>query len=375
MTGWTGSRRKRDRRRTAIGAAVVIVGLITGGVIGALAANRPAPAGSAALIEASQGPSSGPLVAPSAAPTLTPTSAATPTALPVPTVTPPPTASPESTATPIAGDAEIGRLVFSLAPWSDIVTPYTMSLTEDGRLTTIRLGGAAGALSQRRLTPDGVERVRQEITATGLLDESAFYGPIPRPGHELPGRGNSGFRMELGINEWTVQVSWVVVTEDEVEWAEPSPERERLDALGERLMSIESWLPASAWAQVDPGPYVPARHRLFTTAQPWGGEPADLPPDVLDVAWPLEGTPLTVGQETESSSPNYTIRCTVVEATEAQAVVDALAAAGAPVAVPLGSASAVGTQLGDRSTTRIVAVTLAALHPHETSCQDAHPPF
>jgi hypothetical protein len=357
MNRWS----RRRGARIVLVAVVVLVALVAGTALAAVstglwvgASASPTPSASVSPLARATASSS-----PSPSPSLT----ASPSASP----------SPEPTETPVAGDPEIGELVFSVAPWSDIVQPFTTSLTADGRLTTIRIGGGAGALTQQRLTPDGIRLVQEEIVATGLFEESAFYGPVPRPGQELPGRGNSGFIVSFRADDDVVRVGWVVVTEDEVEWAEPSPERERLDQLGDRLVSLDSWLPADAWVEEEPIPYLPARYRLFTISQPWGGELDDLPPEVGDVVWPLDGAVLTFGDEVEGSHPDYLMRCGVVSADEAARVRSALVEAGTAMEKP-GTQFGVSGGLGQRSRMRVVEVLLVAVHPHEASCEGASPP-
>ena len=296
-----------------------------------------------------------------------------PAMTPVATGSPSPIHTPDPSRSPAEFPTADGELVFRVAPWADIITPYTISLMTDGRLTTIRVGGGSEALTHRRLTAEGVELVRQEILATGLFGESAFFPPVPKPGMELPGRGNSGYIVDFGTDTGTVQVGWVMVTEDEVEWAQPSPERVRLDPLGHRLTTLEAWLPTEAWLEANPMPYVPERYRLFVTAQPWGGELNDLPPEATQVAWPLDGTVLTYGEANQDASPDWSVRCGIVSAVDAERVRVALAAAGAPMG-ELASAYVIGAGLGHRSSSRVIDVLLVALHPHEDGCVGMWPP-
>ena len=350
-----------DRRVTRIALAIgaVAAAVLAGALLVVLLGGNEPDAGASPSPSASATPVAQPTDTPSPTPAMSPSGS--------------PSAMSRPSATPLAEDPEVGELALSFEPWSDIVSPYRTSLMEDGRLVTIRIGAGPEALTQRRLTPEGIELLRQEILDTGLFTESGFYGPVARPGEELPGRGASGYVVEIGTDAGIVEVRWVSVEADEVDWAEPSPERERLDVLGERLETLESWLPAEAWAEEEPVPYVPLRYRLFTIAQAWGGEPADLPPDVSEVEWPLDATVLTHGEETEGSNPDYVVRCGVVSVEEAEQVRAALSAAGAPMN-ELGSGSVIPGQLGERATTRVVEVLLVALHPHEDSCDDAAPP-
>jgi hypothetical protein len=289
------------------------------------------------------------------------------------------TVEPSATADPSpAADPAVGELVYRLTPYVEFFSLVTTSLVADGRLVTMRAGqleDGALWLEERRLTERGIALVRDEIQATGLFTESGAYVAIPLPGHELPGRGGSGYTMEAGIPHGDVRVAWSSVDSDEPDWAEPSPERERLGVLAERLITLDDWLPREAWADPAPRPYLPTRYRLITIAQTWGGEMSDLPPDVSGVIWPLGGSLLTYGEPLPGSVPEYLQRCAVITADEAQRVVDALAVAGAPLVTPLGERFVTGADLGDRATVRAVDVVLVALHPYQTDCDDAGVPY
>jgi hypothetical protein len=292
-----------------------------------------------------------------------------------------PSELPTQSSAPTAKDSNPGEsanpgvpdLVFSITPWIDVVSPFTMSLQADGRLITTPLVGSTEqerALVQRRLTASGVDLVRHEIMATGLFNSDGDYGPIPLPGHELPGRGTTGYRVMVGTDTGIVRVAWTSVTSDEAEWAYPSDERTRLDALGKRLTALE-WLPLDLWADHLPSPYVPERYHLVTISQPWGGAISDLPLDVTAVSWPLDASLLTFGTQQTQSSESYLVRCAVVDVSTAEQVIDALSQAGAPFSAPLGEGYATAASLGDRSTIRVIDVVLVALHPHQTDCLDA----
>lgn len=231
-----------------LGAVLAGLGVaaLTGGRIGAGASPEPTRMVAVASPTPPVSPSAEPSPSPTAEPTAEPTIPASPKA--------------SAPATPVAeDDPEVGLLVFRIAPWSDIISPYTLSLMQDGRLVRISVGGGPQALQQRRLTPEAVEYVRSEIAGTGLFDESAFLGPVALPGKELPGRGTVGYRVDFATDDGVVEVGWVSIASDEVHWAEPSPERERLDLLGRWLAELELWLPADFWAEPEPTAYVPAR--------------------------------------------------------------------------------------------------------------------
>jgi hypothetical protein len=288
-----------------------------------------------------------------------------------------PTPTGQASAAPTSSPLVLAdNLVFSLTPWYDVISPITLSLGTDGRLVATHLfvGEESLYLEERRLSEVGVERVRQEIAATGLFDKSDRYDPIPLPGHEPPGHGTNGYVATVGTETGLVNVTWTSLDPMESDWAQPSPERERLDRLGERLMTLSDWLPNDAWTNGATRPYLPTRYRFFTISQEWGGSLEDLAPYVGGVTWPLDETLLTYG-DPRSEDPEFdVVRCAVLSAADASRLEAALAAGGAPLTSPLGERWVASTQLGDRRTVRIVRVMLVALHPHEDSCRGASPP-
>jgi hypothetical protein len=112
----------------------------------------------------------------------------------------------------------------------------------DGRLITLReksdLPEAANRWSsgflEQRLTPEGVDLLRSEIVSTGLFD------------HHQP----------AGINSSPHNVIQVRIG-DRLVRHQGFPER-----LQERLADLESWLPASAWANRQIRAYVASRYAI-----------------------------------------------------------------------------------------------------------------
>jgi hypothetical protein len=112
----------------------------------------------------------------------------------------------------------------------------------DGRLITLReksdLPEAANRWSsgflEQRLTPEGVDLLRSEIVSTGLFDHHQPAGINSSPHNVIQVRIGDRFVRHQGF-----------------------PER-----LQERLADLESWLPASAWANRQIRAYVASRYAI-----------------------------------------------------------------------------------------------------------------
>jgi hypothetical protein len=131
-------------------------------------------------------------------------------------------------------------------------------LYTDGRLLTDAPPGWSER-SEQRLTPDGVELVRAEIISSGLFDPEQ-----PPPGSR---QSEEATRIQVRNGDRLVDVGWV----PDREW---SPDFLRVV---ERLRSLESWLPASAWADAEATTWLPDRYAICT------GGPGSEPPEWSDV--------------------------------------------------------------------------------------------
>ena len=160
---------------------------------------------------------------------------------------------------------ERGELVVELGGRSTVDGgPLNSALVyADGRLIWRKEGGfsyganpsTTGFLEQH-LTPEGVERMRSEILATGLFDRDL------------------GFRSSVAIWGWArvrrgdrlVSVCWNLPgnpPDPSCSGAIPTSEQERaLRRLDELLLHPRTWLPASAWADTTIRPFVPARFAI-----------------------------------------------------------------------------------------------------------------
>jgi hypothetical protein len=134
---------------------------------------------------------------------------------------------------------------------------------EDGRVIWEKLGdasqggppvGAATGLVEQRLTPAGVELVRAAVLAvvpfdedTRLVSASALYGGM----------------VEVRSGDRLVGLSWGGFGPERRPETTATPEQiDALRALDARLEHLESWLPASAWADAEVRAYVPSRYSL-----------------------------------------------------------------------------------------------------------------
>ena len=124
-------------------------------------------------------------------------------------------------------------------------------ITADARPMTLRSESGlpdpatrwSSGLLEQRLTPEGVELMRSEIVSTGLFDH-----------HEPAGRDSSIHNViEVRIGDRLIRVQGKR-TRDSNEF----PKR-----LRERLAHPASWLPASAWADRRPRPYVASGYEVY----------------------------------------------------------------------------------------------------------------
>jgi hypothetical protein len=233
----------------------------------------------------------------------------------------------------------------------------------------------------RRLTDAGAAELVGEVEASGLVEESASYRPIPLPGVEPPGRGGSGYAITLARPSGTAEVGWTSLFGDDALYYEPSPEREQLDALAAHLVEFEEWLPEAAWAVSDPCQYLPQAARvMILNPQEWGGSLDDLPADIADVPWPPGGDILSWGEpfDQPGTSPGPDARCGTLARDDAQSLVDELVAAGAElrsISNDLDDGPSVELQLGHREEASVIYLWLRPLLPDESGCTDAtlHP--
>lgn len=191
-------------------------------------------------------------------------------------------------------------------------------ITGDGRvimqgMQTLEFPGPAlPALIERRLTEDGLQQVLRALEQTDL-----FTGDL-----EL--RGMSNMVADAPDTIFTVRAAGLesVVTVYAIGMLLPDQEPppgmgadeletyQVLSSLHDRLMTLDAWLPADAWATDTWVPYQPQAFRLYVrdvTGQPVEG--GELPAQVRE--WPTDDDPAAFGEEVASFGDGT--RCGVVE--------------------------------------------------------------
>jgi hypothetical protein len=277
-----------------------------------------------------------------------------------------PDASPSS---PSPSEDGAASLVLRLMGGGVAGQVHLVTILDDGRVITSDPTGAIPPV-ERRLTAAGIQLVRDELDATGLTDTSADYYPVANPGVEPPGWGGASPSLVVGLpGGGTVHINWLLFGDTEQDYFQPQPEAEALDALAARLVTLDEWLPASAWADVTARPYEPTTYRILIQYQQWGGDVDDLPVESATVAWPLAGGIDAFG-DVVTPSPDE-LRCGVATAEEGMAVTEALQAAGAP----MGEQAYLAFELGDRATSRLVTITLEPIMPFGNASCGAATPF
>jgi hypothetical protein len=194
------------------------------------------------------------------------------------------------------------------------------------------------------------------MAATGLTDTTADFSPVPNPGVEPPGFIGSLGRLEIGQPFGSpVVITWNLYGDTEADYFQPQPEAEALQALSDRLSTLEEWLPAEAWANANPVPYVPDAYRLTISSFAWGGSLADLPPEVTTLEWPA-GVDRGDLDNVLASTRERT-RCRLITGAEGTAVIAALEAADA---TPQDGTN-LSFELGERAAPRTIRITLAPI--------------
>lgn len=191
-------------------------------------------------------------------------------------------------------------------------------ITGDGRvimqgMQTLEFPGPAlPPLIERRLTEDGLQQVLRALEQTNL-----FTG-------DLEVRGMAGMVADATDTIFTVRAAGLesVVTVYAISMLFPdmqpppgmgSDELETyrvLSALHDRLMTLDTWLPADAWATDTWVPYQPDAFRLYVrdvTDQPVEG--GELPGQLRE--WATADDPATFGEELASFGDGT--RCGVVD--------------------------------------------------------------
>ena len=284
---------------------------------------------------------------------------------PMPSPSAQPSESVAPTATPRIGEPTskpgAATLVAELSGGGETGAFHLVTLLDDGRVITSDPSGN-DAPTERRLTAAGIQLVREEMAGTGLTDTTADFSPVANPGVDPPGFIGSLGRLEIGQpGGGSVVITWNLYGDTEADYYRPQPEAEALQTLSDRLSTLEEWLPAEAWANANPVPYVPHAYRVTISSFAWGGSLADLPSEVATLEWPagVDRTDL----DDILASPRERSRCRLIDGPDGAAVLAALEAAGATAQ----DGTNLAFELGERAAPRTIRIILAPILPFDES--------
>lgn len=261
-----------------------------------------------ALIAAACSPSTTP-VPPSPSPSPAPVQTSPP---PTPVPTPVATAVPTATAVAPAS----GVLLVRLTGCSHTCGPEPgTTILDDGRV--IWQDEELRPI-ERQLTPATLQRVRDEIGSSGVLDADADVQAELRPGAEPIGHGVSLYRFERMAGDRRI----VVTSGDPRDYADQAelwiipPAMPILADLADKLRDPVAWLGADAFA----GPaqaYEPDHYLVVIELYPEVGDASDFEADVDDMPWPF-GAPIEgAGEPVDGGGAGIGSRCLVIDADEA----------------------------------------------------------
>jgi hypothetical protein len=256
---------------------------------------------------------------------------ASPTPVPSPSAGPSgsvaPSGAPES-AEP-SSEPSAAALMLQLMGPGEAGGIHLVTILDDGRVITSDPSGASPP-TERVLTAEGIQLIRDELDATGLTDASANYTPIANPGREAEAPGYGGAPPVLRIGQPAgdeILISWYLFSDPpEQDYFQPQPEAEVLEALATRLTTLEEWLPASAWSDATGHAYEPESYLMVIDYQPQVPGENDWV-DVAAVSWPLDEAIDEFGEV--SDPPIDDVRSGCLSAADGMAVIQALDAAGA----------------------------------------------
>jgi hypothetical protein len=234
---------------------------------------------------------------PSAAPTGTSTPTG-PTSSQIP-VGQLPTGEPPPTDRAMSETDGPSALVIRVVSCNDVCGPNPgTTILSDGRVIWMSEGPAGGILVERTLSSSGLQRVRDAMDATGLLEVDGSYGPTLRPGADPPGHGaiSHVFKVPRGDGFVRVRADDPGTFDGDNEllgavWNIPQEARV-LSALATNVGDMEAWLPADAWADTRRVHEASAYLLIVTSERP--GDPPPFP-DVDAVRWPFPGPIDAVG--------------------------------------------------------------------------------
>jgi hypothetical protein len=209
---------------------------------------------------------------------------------------------------------------------------FHMSVYEDGRVIWERFGNPFGegpptGLIEQRLTPEGVELIRDQVLAVAPFDGDLHY---------IGAHGLHYGQVRIALGGRLVSLSWGdlyggEMPEDLPEIMPTAEQAEALRHLDARLGNLEAWLPATAWAERQPRPFIPQRFSACFETHEYRAGLDDLldslPRPAQNVLLPLDWTHEQIGPSDALGMP-VDIWCTTVITSEARVLARTLEGAG-----------------------------------------------
>jgi hypothetical protein len=224
-------------------------------------------------------------------------------------------------------------------------------------------------LRERRLTPGGVQRVRDEIAATGLFERDQAFPLELRPNATPPGHGIGGLHFSAWRDTRIVEVHTPMDQGVEESYYQPSAARTRLDRLSKQLLKPETWLPPDAWADPTPRSYDPTTFVLFVRTEV-GQANESQTIEALSATWPFSVGPLELGQTLPATAGPQadTTRCSVLTKADMLAVRDAISGAGGADATLIQPDGALFVGFASQDRQSRLVLTARPLLPDRASC-------
>jgi hypothetical protein len=259
-------------------------------------------------------------------------------------------------------------LVVRLEGVGDTCCPAPLAvLTADGRFVTRT---DDNQLRERKLTPAGVQRVRDELVATGLFERDQRFPLELRPGASGPQRGVGGLFFKVWRDTRNVEVATATDQGADEVLFQPSPARTRLDRLSKQLLKPETWLPADAWADPTPRRYEPAAFALLLRVEHPGAYNARPTIDELSATWPFSVGPLALGEALPPGAGPFDepTRCIALTKDDMLAVKDAIVRSGGSDAMQTSPDDALLVGFGTQDQQSGLDVMIRPLLPDRSSC-------
>jgi hypothetical protein len=200
------------------------------------------------------------------------------------------------------------------------INPPATTVLDDGWvLTTERV--AEGGWIVRRLSPSGLDEIREDVLGSPYLRASATFEPQRLPGAEPPGHGACLYTFTIATDGAPIVVESIgwFGDEEESQFYAPSPERKALDSIARNLIAIDDILPDDAW-EGRALPYI-AKEYVLAIVDGTGPAPESTPA--------IEPATLGLGDLDEFGSSHGFGRCGMLTRAQAFEVARVLNATGA----------------------------------------------